>query len=171
MNWGNVEWKNLPKVLTMQHRIRTRVLVVESPKLYPWAIALYNGMTIVYLACVSLVCSASFSATWARCLSLMSINSFSTSIHFLCSICSLRMYCSSSDNDTLVACYTLTRTNLPFQNRADSIPNHVSLTIKKGNFHIKLSSFYFRYNGNYTSPRWHFSTLSGSFFHLKRYTV
>ena len=27
--------KNLPKVLTQQHRIRTRVLGVESPKLYP----------------------------------------------------------------------------------------------------------------------------------------
>ena len=39
--WSNVEWKNLPKVLTPQHRIQTRVLVVESPKLYPWAIALY----------------------------------------------------------------------------------------------------------------------------------
>ena len=31
--------KNLPKVLTPQHRIRTRVLLVESPKLYPWTIA------------------------------------------------------------------------------------------------------------------------------------
>ena len=26
---------NLPKVLTLQHRIRTRVLLVENPKLYP----------------------------------------------------------------------------------------------------------------------------------------
>ena len=41
MNWSNVEWINLPRVLTQQHRIWTRVLLVESPKLYPWAIALY----------------------------------------------------------------------------------------------------------------------------------
>ena len=33
--------KNLPKVLTPQHRIRIRVLLVESPKPYPWATALY----------------------------------------------------------------------------------------------------------------------------------
>ena len=26
--------KNLPKILTLQHRIRTRIFVVESPKLY-----------------------------------------------------------------------------------------------------------------------------------------
>ena len=42
MNWSNVEWKNLPKVLTPEHRIGILVLVVESPKLYPWAIALYE---------------------------------------------------------------------------------------------------------------------------------
>ena len=42
VNWSNVEWKNMPKVLTLQHRIRNRVLVIESTKLYPWAIALYN---------------------------------------------------------------------------------------------------------------------------------
>ena len=30
-----------PNILTPQHRIRTRVLVVESPKLYHWVIALY----------------------------------------------------------------------------------------------------------------------------------
>ena len=41
VNWSNVERKNLPKVLTPQHRVRTRVLVVESPELYPWATALY----------------------------------------------------------------------------------------------------------------------------------
>ena len=41
VNWSNVEWKNLPKVLTPQHRIRTRVFLVESPKLYPWATVLY----------------------------------------------------------------------------------------------------------------------------------
>ena len=41
LSQSNVEWKNLPKVLTPQHRIRTRVLVVKSPKLYPWATALY----------------------------------------------------------------------------------------------------------------------------------
>ena len=31
------------KVLTLQHRIRTRVLLVESPKLYPWVIALLKA--------------------------------------------------------------------------------------------------------------------------------
>ena len=41
VNWSNVEWKNLPEVLTPKHRIRTRVLLVESPKLYPWATAFY----------------------------------------------------------------------------------------------------------------------------------
>ena len=35
VNWSNVEWKNLLKALTSQHRIRTRDLVVESSKLYP----------------------------------------------------------------------------------------------------------------------------------------
>ena len=39
--WNNVEWKNLPKVLTLQHRIQTRILLVECPILYTWAIALY----------------------------------------------------------------------------------------------------------------------------------
>ena len=38
--------KNLPKVLTLQHRIRTRVLVVESLKLYSWAMALYKVHTL-----------------------------------------------------------------------------------------------------------------------------
>ena len=33
---------NLPKVLTPQHRFQTRVLLVESPKLYPWATALFK---------------------------------------------------------------------------------------------------------------------------------
>ena len=47
-NWSNVEWKNMPKVLTPQHRIRTRVLLVESPKFYPWAIAFYRCMFIWY---------------------------------------------------------------------------------------------------------------------------
>ena len=38
--------KNLPNVLTPQHRIRTRVLVVKSPWLYPWATALiYSQFT------------------------------------------------------------------------------------------------------------------------------
>ena len=35
--------ENLPKVLTPQHRIRIRVLLVESPKLYPWATAFSTG--------------------------------------------------------------------------------------------------------------------------------
>ena len=42
VNWSYVEWTNLPKVLTPQHRIRTWVLLDESPKLYPWATALYT---------------------------------------------------------------------------------------------------------------------------------
>ena len=33
-------WKNLPTVLTPQHRIQTRVLLVESLTPYPWATAL-----------------------------------------------------------------------------------------------------------------------------------
>ena len=33
--------KNLLKVLTPEHRIQTRVLLFESPKLHPWATALY----------------------------------------------------------------------------------------------------------------------------------
>ena len=41
VNWSNVEWTNLPKLLTLQHRVRTWALVVESPKLYPWSIELY----------------------------------------------------------------------------------------------------------------------------------
>ena len=42
----SVEWKNLPGVLAPQHWIQTRVLVVESPKLYPWALALYIFITL-----------------------------------------------------------------------------------------------------------------------------
>ena len=42
VNWSNVEWKNVLKVLTPQHRIRTRVHLVESQKFYPWAIALFK---------------------------------------------------------------------------------------------------------------------------------
>ena len=34
--------KHVPKVLAPQHRIRIRVFLVESSKLYPSAIALYN---------------------------------------------------------------------------------------------------------------------------------
>ena len=41
VNWSTVEWKNLPTVLTPQHRIRTLVLLVESQEVYPWATALY----------------------------------------------------------------------------------------------------------------------------------
>ena len=37
-----MNWKNLPKVLTLQQKIQTRVLVAKSPKLYPLAIALYD---------------------------------------------------------------------------------------------------------------------------------
>ena len=44
VNWRNVEWKNMPKVLTPQHWIQTRVLLVEIPKLYPGAIALYASI-------------------------------------------------------------------------------------------------------------------------------
>ena len=40
VNWSNIEWKILLKVLRPQHMFQTRVLLVESPKLYPWAIAL-----------------------------------------------------------------------------------------------------------------------------------
>ena len=40
--------KNLPKVLIPQHRIRTQVLVVESRKLYPWAIAFYSISEKIY---------------------------------------------------------------------------------------------------------------------------
>ena len=36
------EWKNVPMVLTLQHMIQTWVLLVESPKLYRRAIALYK---------------------------------------------------------------------------------------------------------------------------------
>ena len=36
VNWSIVQWKYLPKVLTPQHRIQTRVLLVESPELYSW---------------------------------------------------------------------------------------------------------------------------------------
>ena len=32
---------------TLQHRIRTRVLLVESPKLYPRATALYSEYEII----------------------------------------------------------------------------------------------------------------------------
>ena len=35
VNWSNGKWKHLPKVLTPQHRIRTRILVVESPSSTP----------------------------------------------------------------------------------------------------------------------------------------
>ena len=41
-----VQRKTLPKVLTPQHRIQTRVLVVESPKLYPGATALYCNIIV-----------------------------------------------------------------------------------------------------------------------------
>ena len=36
-------YSNLPKVLTPQHRIQTWVLLVKSPKLYLWAIALITN--------------------------------------------------------------------------------------------------------------------------------
>ena len=51
VDWSNVEWKNLPKVLTPQHRIRTRVLLVESLTPYPWATALiqHHCNTATYL--------------------------------------------------------------------------------------------------------------------------
>ena len=43
--------KNMPKVLTPQKRIRTLVLVVESPKLYPWAIARSISFTLRKFSC------------------------------------------------------------------------------------------------------------------------
>ena len=55
VNWSNVEWTNLPKVLTPQHRIRTRVLLVESPKLYPWAIALFNTILFTPIRIITLL--------------------------------------------------------------------------------------------------------------------
>ena len=41
VNWSNVEWKKIAQGFNPAARIRTRVLVVESLKLYPWATALY----------------------------------------------------------------------------------------------------------------------------------
>ena len=49
-NWSNVQGKNLPKVLTAQHKIRNRGPVVESPKLYSCATAHYLS---VYCCCFS----------------------------------------------------------------------------------------------------------------------
>ena len=44
--------KTLPKILTPQHRIRTQVLLVESPKLYPWATDLGYTLRNTYTVCV-----------------------------------------------------------------------------------------------------------------------
>ena len=46
--------KNLLKVLTPQHRIRSRVFLVESPKLYPWATALYDVSVMSKMKCSKL---------------------------------------------------------------------------------------------------------------------
>ena len=44
MNWSNVDWKHLPpKVLTPQHMIWIRVLLVENPKFYPWKSKVRNS--------------------------------------------------------------------------------------------------------------------------------
>ena len=46
---------NLPKVLAPQHKIRTWVLLIESPKLYPRATALYNCYLVVVVVVVIIV--------------------------------------------------------------------------------------------------------------------
>ena len=48
VNWSNVEWTKLTKVLTPQHRIQTWVLLVESLKLCPWAIVLVSLLPSVF---------------------------------------------------------------------------------------------------------------------------
>jgi len=41
--------ENLPKGLTQQQVILIRVLLVESPKLYPWTIALYLRVVLKWI--------------------------------------------------------------------------------------------------------------------------
>ena len=43
MNWSKCRGKKLAQGFNTAARIRSRVLVVESPKLYPWATALYKA--------------------------------------------------------------------------------------------------------------------------------
>ena len=66
VNWSNVEWKKLPTILAPQHRIRTWVLLVESPTPYRWATALYSTIYIhifwdfIYLVLVDTVIMYNF---------------------------------------------------------------------------------------------------------------
>ena len=57
---------NLPTVLTSQHSFRTRVLLVESLMLNPWATALYNDPAEAYLLCLVV----SFGSCWLQLLIL-----------------------------------------------------------------------------------------------------
>ena len=62
LRWNNVEWKNLPKVLTPQHRIWNRVLLVESLKLYPLThCALYYTHYTPPGPCTEMIC-----ITWSK---------------------------------------------------------------------------------------------------------
>ena len=71
---SELEQCRVPRVLTPQHRFRTRVLVVESPKLYPWVMALYMmlcphscTLQMLYISLVCLfVCSTIISTSLGR---------------------------------------------------------------------------------------------------------